>query len=231
MAKSSSLDYIDDDRDEEVFSADVNRITIEDPSDGRKIWSQIPTFYNWCLSKEREGIEPWRILKHLHEQYANGTIRNLDDLKERLPQETTSLIHGVELQFQRMQREGATECWLFLGNCLQYQHNMTNALCTQKYADSAQREVLTLLIVGAILEEIGSTIGLDVRKDCWKNNTNANQDSIEGKSTDLDDDDTHRPNHSGCQYIDEKELTYLLWATRLEILVANKHYGITWKGC
>ena len=64
-----------------------------------------------------------------------------------------------------------------------------------------------------------------------EDNTNVNQDGIEGKRIELDDDDTHRPNYSGCRYIDGEELTYLLWATRLEMLVATKHFGISWKRC
>ena len=117
MAESPSLSDIEDDRDEGMFSADVNCITIEDPSDARNYWSQTPTHYKWCLSKEHEGIEPWRILKNLHEKYAKGIIKILEELKGCLPQQTTSLIQGVESQFQCMQREGVTECWLLLGNC------------------------------------------------------------------------------------------------------------------
>ena len=225
MVDQPSLLCIEDDRGDDGYSADLAGITIDEPVDGRMSWCETPTHYGWCLGK---GNEPWIILRDLHRQYDEGKIENLDQLKKRLPQETTSLIYGVEEQFQRVE---SRECWLLLGNCPQYQHNMTNTLYVPASANLAQKEVLTLLIVRAISEELGDTIGLDVRKDCWKNNTNEKKEGTRNEISEINRSSTGRPSYSGCRYIDEKELKYWLWAMKLELLVAQRDFGITWKGC
>ena len=104
--------------------------------------------------------------KELYGHYEGTRIGSSKELKEYLPREITSLIYGVEEQFRPAQSSNFSECWLFLGNCPQYQHNMTNALCTSLGADTKPKEAFTVLIIRVTSEELGNAIRPDVCDGC-----------------------------------------------------------------
>ena len=115
-----------------------------------------------------------------------------------------------ELLKQFKDCEGKKTCLLVLGKGPQYDQQMPSNISV----DAQEGQVFTLLLLGAVARQYDSTIALDVRKECRKIK------SAKGKN-----------NRSSFEEIDLTELNRLLCATRLQIPVARKEYGIECEYC
>lgn len=184
--------------------------SIIQPCDGRKSWDEptpLDAFLEACLKEDaQDGVEDWQILKHFC-QNAEATLLAKDTLDEILSP-------GTLAQFEA--HRGKT-CLLVLGNCPQYNVGMpvfrsSTENSTSKGVDAPT--AFTIQALKAVAEEFGPTIGLDVRKACRK----------EPREYPLTD-------YAPCRAISFSELRRLLWATKLEMAIAEKQYGITWKYC
>lgn len=81
-------------------------------------------------------------------------------------------------------------------------------------AASNSPTAFTIQVLKAVAQVFGPTIGLDVRKACRKYPR-----------------DDNSFDYSPCGAIDQRELRRLLWATKLEMAVAETRYKITWQSC
>ena len=120
------------------------------------------------------------------------------------------LNNRIREQFKTHQSQ---QCLLILDNCPQYNMCMSvfNASNT---AASNTPTAFTIPVLKTVAREFGLTIGLDVRKACRKYPR---------------DNNSHE--YSPCRAIDPRELRRLLWATKLEMAIAETEYNIIWKFC
>lgn len=180
------------------------------PSDGRKTWDE-PTpldgFVGDCLKHCDRGVEDWQILQGFFK------IAERDPLPDEFLKEVPS--GGTIAQFEA--NRGKT-CLLVLGNCPQYNVGMPVFRPSTEESElvTSPRSAFTIHVLKALAEECPTigTIGLDVRKSCRKYHC-----------------EHPRKDYSPCRAITPPELRRLLWATKLEMIIAAKQYDIKWKHC
>lgn len=217
----SEADPVLDTSREETAGFRASDGSIIQPSDGRKSWDE-PTpldgFLKYCVKNGSPGPKDWMILKHWYKEAAEDQMKEvLENISSR---ETIA-------QFEAHRDK---ECLLVLGNCPQYNVGMPIFKSSTKNSKGSglgsgrveskaadQPTAFTIQVLGAIAEEFGprvATIGLDVRKSCRKEHR-----------------DHPTREYSPCRAIRDPELHRLLWATKLELAIAERLYKIEWRYC
>ena len=194
------------------------------PSDGRRFWHErtpLDKLLKSCVeaSDHLASDDDWRILEACYnkcreakvEVFTASDIIRPEILKAVLTDQTKA-------QFEAHRDK---KCLLVLGNCPQYNISMpvfgsSNTSLTQaiRSGTSNAPTAFTIDVLRAVAEKFGPTIGLDVRKVCRKYQK-----------------DNFTKDYSPCRSIDPFELRRLLWATKLEMIIAEREYGITWTSC
>ncbi|KAF7514395.1 hypothetical protein GJ744_000165 [Endocarpon pusillum] len=182
------------------------------PSDGRSAWKK-PTRLDTFLAKAssvKRDVEDWEILKECYARCKNSGSNKDDSLKSINEIRDVVLTDGTRKQFEAHRNQ---EYLLVLGNCPQY--NVCMPVFNASNMDASNSPTaFTIQVLKAVAQVFGPTIGLDVRKACQKYPR-----------------DNNLLDYSPCRAIDQRVLRRLLWATKLEMAIAETRYNIRWHSC
>ncbi|MCJ1394985.1 hypothetical protein MMC18_007866 [Xylographa bjoerkii] len=193
-------------------------------ADTRIFWDE-PTPLDACLKSclkskvAASGMEEWQILKGYYNECKRARA-GYSRASNCIPEWIRPLILRRPTLDQFEAHRGQ-KCLLLLGNCPQY--NVCTPVLQQKSLSAVNTigprspntpTSFTVEVLKAIALEFDHAIGLDVRKQCRKYGQG--------------DSSVH---YSACCAMELRELRCLLWATKLEMIVAEKDYGIEWIKC